>query len=252
MDLDIKPAGTPLSFGAVPFPFVLVPGAGALAALRQLSASFQDKSPVIWGNEEDAARLFELYEDDHQPSAKASLAQIAGTTGAALLETYKAEVAARLVSYYEKRGQPVMELQHELPRGDWPETAAPHNVPLSLFDLNTEKPKVTVFIGLIPTSRAFEVPAHHKFGLWNDCPPPAVHTALARDWADKYGARLIINGPDVIEYEVDRPILDRDEALQMALLHGAYCEDIITQGAGTVEALAATLLGARFWYFWWD
>lgn len=252
MELDIKPAGTPWAFGAAPFSYVAVPGAGALAALRQLAAAFQDKSPVIWGDEDDAARLFEVFDDGDQADPRATVAAIAGKSGATLLQDYRAEAAAQLASYYAQRGKALADIDDELPRGPWPEDAVPHGVPLSLLDFKTQRPKKTVFIGLIPTSRAYEVPAYHRFGHWNDCPSPAVHTALARDWAAQYGARLIINGPDVIEYEVERPILDRTEAIEMALVHGRYCEDIITQGTGTVEALAASLLGARFWYFWWD
>ncbi|WP_414650247.1 DUF4253 domain-containing protein, partial [Duganella sp.] len=31
-----------------------------------------------------------------------------------------------------------------------------------------------------------------------------------------------------------------------------YCADIVDQGTESIEALAATLLNARVWYFWWD
>ena len=32
----------------------------------------------------------------------------------------------------------------------------------------------------------------------------------------------------------------------------AYCPDIVDQGAGTLEALAAVLVNASVWFFWWD
>jgi hypothetical protein len=32
----------------------------------------------------------------------------------------------------------------------------------------------------------------------------------------------------------------------------AYCADIVEQGVGTIEALAATLLNGHIWFFWWD
>jgi len=32
----------------------------------------------------------------------------------------------------------------------------------------------------------------------------------------------------------------------------SYCPDIIDQGVGTLEALAADLMAGHWWYFWWD
>jgi hypothetical protein len=76
--------------------------------------------------------------------------------------------------------------------------------------------------------------------------------AIAREWGERYGARLIANTSDVIEFEVERPISSRDEALAVAELQYRYCSDIVLQGTGTIEALAASLVGAKYWFFWWD
>ena len=38
----------------------------------------------------------------------------------------------------------------------------------------------------------------------------------------------------------------------LALEHFLYCTDIVNQGYGTVEALAAVLLKSKYWHFWWD
>jgi hypothetical protein len=43
-----------------------------------------------------------------------------------------------------------------------------------------------------------------------------------------------------------------DDALGLAREHEAYCPDVVEQGAGSTGKLAATLLGAPHWYFWWD
>ena len=32
----------------------------------------------------------------------------------------------------------------------------------------------------------------------------------------------------------------------------AYCDDIVTQGVGSIDALADGLRGSKSWYFWWD
>ena len=49
-----------------------------------------------------------------------------------------------------------------------------------------------------------------------------------------------------------RPPADRKAALALAGEQQAYCLDIVEQGVGSTAALAATLLEAPVWYFWWD
>jgi hypothetical protein len=31
-----------------------------------------------------------------------------------------------------------------------------------------------------------------------------------------------------------------------------FCPDIVLQGTGTLEPLAATLMASDWWFFWWD
>jgi Domain of unknown function (DUF4253) len=46
--------------------------------------------------------------------------------------------------------------------------------------------------------------------------------------------------------------LTRKDALDLAREQYIYCSDIVSQGTGTLEALAAGLLGGTAWFFWWD
>ena len=96
------------------------------------------------------------------------------------------------------------------------------------------------------------VAVHLGYGDWNDCPSPAVHAAFARCWSKAYGAAPAALAGDVIEYRVARPVGTREEAMELALAQFAYCPDIVLQGTETLEHLAAELLGARYWFFWWD
>jgi hypothetical protein len=70
-------------------------------------------------------------------------------------------------------------------------------------------------------------------------------------WWDLYGAELCstVGGA---EFRVTRPPRDRESALALAEEHAIYCPDRIHQGMGTLERLAAALLNAPVWYFWWD
>lgn len=250
---DIKPAGHALPYGCAPFPFVTVDGSGALAALAELRQTWQDATPVIWGNGEQAARLFELYDEEDAATPEAILSRAEGKTANELIDEHKAAARASLAAWYAKRGETVREVEdREAPHGAWPDDVLPYQVPFSLFDSSTGRPQREVLIGLVPTARNWEIPAFHRFGSWNDCPSPEIHVAIAREWADRYGARLIINTGDVIEFEIDAPIASREEAMAVAELQFKYCSDIVDQGTQTIEFLAASLIGAKYWFFWWD
>ena len=134
----------------------------------------------------------------------------------------------------------------------WPKDALPHTKLLGILDHKTNAPKPEVLIGLLPTPNSYETAAFLTFGNWNDCPPPEIHVALARAWHQRYGARVVVITHEVVEFEVERTISTRLEAAEMAILHHSYCSDIVNQGVGSLEALAAVLLDARYWYFWWD
>ena len=90
------------------------------------------------------------------------------------------------------------------------------------------------------------------YGGWNDCPNPHEHVALHRSWYERYGAEMATYSGDVVELYVRRPLTDPDEAMRVAREQYVYCTDIVDQGCGTMQVLADSILGATFWYFWWD
>ncbi|HEX2909504.1 MAG TPA: DUF4253 domain-containing protein [Chloroflexia bacterium] len=134
---------------------------------------------------------------------------------------------------------------------DWPETND------SLTDLvkfwneadTADKP---VYIALVPTGISWQVPAYLNFGNWNACPEPQVHTAVMRYYQELYQTEIVVMSNDVIELKVGKPVTDRKTALILAKETYPYCPDSIDQGAGSLEALAATFMASTFWFFWWD
>lgn len=54
---------------------------------------------------------------------------------------------------------------------------------------------------------------------------------------------------DTIDYAVEKPVEDLEK---LANEMGTYCFDIVEQGCETYSALAASLVNARIWNFWWD
>ncbi len=119
-------------------------------------------------------------------------------------------------------------------------------------DVLTGHPLRHVWMGLLPVRHPCEAAAVMRFGDWNAVPPPEVHVALHRRWHGQFGAELVSMTNDIIEFQVAQPPTTREEATRLAELHYDYCEDVVDQGVGSIEALAATLLGGNIWYFWWD
>ncbi|MEM7682366.1 MAG: DUF4253 domain-containing protein [Planctomycetota bacterium] len=138
-------------------------------------------------------------------------------------------------------------------RGDWPEQAEPpHPVVLSVSDSVTHKALPDVVLAFLPVSDPAVSFALLGFGGWRPCPDAALHVAVARHWRRAWGAVPIAVTADVVEYVVPNPPTGRDAAVALALEQYRYCQDIVEHGVGTIESLAATLMQAQTWYFWWD
>jgi hypothetical protein len=109
-----------------------------------------------------------------------------------------------------------------------------------------------VLVAKVPTAQPYEVPAYLKFGGWNDCPQAPIHVALWKKWQQEYDARILCLSGDVIEATVAHPPRDKEACYKLAREQFAYCADIVDQGVGSIDALAAVLYGGKSWYFWWD
>ena len=142
----------------------------------------------------------------------------------------------------------------EPPSGPWSATPLPVNHELtSLRGFRGDRdffPEIVV--ALVPTTDPTSLAPHLRYGDWNDCPSPAVHAAMARRWSQAYGATPVVFAGDVVEYRVARPVATQEQAIELALEQYAYCPDIVLQGTETVERLAAEILVAQYWFFWWD
>jgi hypothetical protein len=109
-----------------------------------------------------------------------------------------------------------------------------------------------VYVALVPTANCWHVPAHLRFGAWNECPQSEEHVALMRFWQQNFGAEVVGITSDVVEMLVEFPPSNKVDALKLAKQQYLYCQDIVDQGTQTLEVLAAGLLGGTSWFFWWD
>lgn len=190
---------------------------------RQLDAELTDVRPVILGPRESVDRLGEQQEGS-DPMA-------------ILARADAAEVPAAEDGLVPLR---------------WPEDVAPQSGLTIPRDLGSNRTYDRVYLGLVPTADSTEICAWLNWGGWNDCPHADVHVALHRRWREQFGARLIGASEDTLEFVVERGPQTREEAYRLARQQHRYCEDLVDQGIGSVAELAASLLGAKTWYFWWD
>ena len=154
-------------------------------------------------------------------------------------------------AWFERRVEKEPDV-YEVEEASWPWKVARSKAFQTPYDVLGGKPLPEVLVALVPTRLSWEVPAHLKYGGWNECPGAEEHVALLKRWHDLHGADVACMADDVVEMEVARPPADREAALKLAREHFIYCSDIVHQGTESLERLAATLLGSRVWYFWWD
>ena len=139
-----------------------------------------------------------------------------------------------------------------LPRGLWPTESSPCHEFQIPIGMASRKPLPQVYVALVPTATCWHVPAHLRFGAWNECPQSEEHVALMRFWQQNFGAEVVGITSDVVEMLVGCPPSNRIDALKLAKQQYLYCQDIVDQGTQTLEVLAASLLGGTSWFFWWD
>jgi len=131
-------------------------------------------------------------------------------------------------------------------------TTQPNERFVAPYAILSGKPVHDVYIVLLPTTNPCEVPAYFPNGGWNECPYPEVQVAILRRWNAQYGTEPVTCKDDILEYLATRRPGTLDEAITLATEQFYYCEDIVTQGCESIDALADCLMKSDIWYFWWD
>src|SRR5262249_45988130 len=136
----------------------------------------------------------------------------------------------------------------------WPRGADPYDFEFFAHELRFDEDfdDLDVTVALLPVAEGWKAPAIMKWGNWNACPKAELHCAALRYWEQQYGAELAAMTNDERDFRVSRPPANRLEAMRLAKAHYHFCNDRISQGEGSLEGLAAKLLNADAWYFWWD
>ncbi|WP_323762849.1 DUF4253 domain-containing protein [Maricaulis sp.] len=228
------------------FPFEVVTAAGAVAeAERQSLAAKPGRCAAHLGDRDNFLTLASIF---HTPT---SGIQNLRSPSDIVMASADIDLAAFSKTPVGIDASDLPDLMKEI-SGAWPAEAEALNGPLAVTSPLTNQPHSLTYIGVFPTDDETEIPALLRWGAWNDCPAPEVHVAHLRGWRDAYGAKLVSITRDTIELRVDRRPASREEALELARQHFAYCPDIVLQGTQTIEALAASLMQSDWWFFWWD
>ena len=203
--------------------------------------------PVILGNDDDFERVIDHLSVPYTHNM--ALATI--LANAATIDAEEWFQAALRMQDSEDGPWDTTEGEFAL-RGPWPEDMPPATTVSVPYHWQTREPYPQIAIDLVPTTISWQVPAYLRFGDYNACPNPAEHTSVIKQWQERYGAEVISMTHDTIELRVVHPPTNRDGAIALAYEQFAYCSDIVDQGVGTLDALAATLLNGNVWFFWWD
>jgi hypothetical protein len=130
----------------------------------------------------------------------------------------------------------------------WPDKIRPYTFDMLHLNLKAE----LVYIGLFETRESWKIPAYLLFGGWNATPFPDEHACIHKYWHTIYETEIVAMTSNTIVCQVGKPVDTREAALDLAREQMAYCSDLVTQGVGTLEALASRLMNSAYWYFWWD
>lgn len=78
--------------------------------------------------------------------------------------------------------------------------------------------------------------------------------AIARRWYHQYGAVAAAFNVESMEFAVEHPVADRQQAIQLAQEQYAFCPERVEQctESGTLGELIDSLLHSKTWFFWWQ
>jgi hypothetical protein len=238
---QVKPSSSkseaPTSF---PFEIVQVAGSEAIGTLEdlRLQGKREGFTAVLLGGPENVALLSEAIEDN-----SITPEEVLEQAGNVEVQIWFSDRVKQEPDYYEA----------EL--GEWPSKLIPNNSLMAHLDLlstRRSRPLKSVCIAKIPIADSWQVPAYLKLGGWNECPLPEHQVAISRYWHELYGADIAAVTKDTIEYLVEAPPVDKESAEKLAREQFIFCTDIVYQGTETIRNLAATLMNAKAWFFWWD
>ena len=125
-------------------------------------------------------------------------------------------------------------------------------VPESYWDFDRNTTYETI-LAEIPTESPWEIFAWLPMGAWNDCPDTMELMSAAKYWYEEYGAVPCALSRDELEFRLEHPVEDKEEAARLAAEQYAFCPERVEdcEKRRSVGVLADSLTKSKIWYFWW-
>jgi hypothetical protein len=229
-----------------------VEGTKAVAIWERLRAITEHTGfwPLIAGEEEHLTALRDNYEMEIGADVEA------GSNGSSTCALIESGEALDLEQWFKSRVAEDNRYE-ECELGTWPNDLADSNSDrLALthrydYAAGIDKPFARVQLLFLPLTVPWQVPATLRLGGWNQCPQTETHIAIARSWARRYGAEIISASNNILEMRVNSPPKTKDDSMKIAREQFFYCGDLVHRKFKTLSALAANLMYAPYWSFWW-
>lgn len=178
-----------------------------------------------------------------------------------IIQQQEMDAEKMLQEWYEEMAEDYIEMDAEEMQRRWREETGEEleeygeeiNEFSSLSSYTHDGIEETILVE-IPVKNPWEVIAWVPMGGWNECPAADEMMEVCRYWHKKYGAVPALISSDSLEFALEKPISDENEARQAAKEHYAFCHDRIDQGTetGTIDELANCISKSTVWFFWWD
>lgn len=108
-------------------------------------------------------------------------------------------------------------------------------------------------IGLIPARRPADILPMVGWCATGQFQTSLPIASVLRSWEARFGARLLAAGPGArIRLLAERPPGDAGTAERLAADQFAFCDEWGGQGLRDIAGIAASLVDAPLWTFWWD
>ena len=110
-----------------------------------------------------------------------------------------------------------------------------------------------VLLAELPVKNPWEVFAWLPMGGWNACPGPLEMMAMAKVWAERYGAWPAAVSHDTLDFALPAPAPEAD-CLTLAAVQARFCPERVSDcGEGaSLGRLAGDLARSAVWTFFWD
>lgn len=141
--------------------------------------------------------------------------------------------------------------EYQIPVGKFSQEEA-NDYLTSYLDFNLSLPYDEILILKVPTRKPWEILGYIPMGGYNECPTPDSQIAVAEYWYKKYKAVPTVITANSIEFMIERPPQNFQDAEKLAYEHYLFCNEIINNGLGSIRKLASILKDSTVWSFWWE